>query len=405
LGNTYYWKVTACNINGNTECRNVFSFIIEKEQTNLIVDVVEAENMNLNNYNVDNNGFASGGKVIKLAAGATGSAAYTFTGFTGERDIKIFYFDENDGAVTYKVYVNGNEVANWTANQNFGSADPNDATKTTETIEGVMLKNGDEVKIEAVQNSGEWGRIDKIEFIFETPEPTITSVEVESMTPVNFPTESQGMASGGMVRRIPAGQYGATGSAAYSFNLVPGAYDIKVWYIDEPDGVVPYKLYVNDQVVGTWSADADNPANTLLSRTIEDVPLKTGDIIKIEATQNAEEWGRSDRMDLILPWTEPVQSPPAEFGIIIPPDAFDLPMEFNLTWEAAKDAEYYRVVISKYKNFHKVDFETTVTGNSCLVTGLSHNTTYYVRITAVNELGSTEAANNDITFRTGKKIK
>ncbi len=315
LNNTYYWKVTTQNVNGMTDCNKTYSFTVAEAPTNLITSTIEAENMVLGNYITENNPFASAGKVVKAnGANLTAGVSYTFSEFSGTRDIKIYYFDENDGTVSYKLYVNSTEVGNWTADANLGSANADADTLTSVTFNDINVRKGDIVRIDAIIPAGtsEWGRLDKVEFTFEKPEPAVTSVEVEAMTGTDFPTEAQGAASGGSVRKIPSGQYGAVGSATYTFHLAPGDYNLKVYYFDENDGSASYKVYVNSTAVGQWISNQDLgnsgcTAQTLTSKTLECITLSDGDIIKIEATQQGEEWARTDKLELILPWTESIE--------------------------------------------------------------------------------------------------
>jgi hypothetical protein len=133
---------------------------------------MEAETMILSNYLVENNSAASGGADIKLSAsGVTGYAAFNFGGSTGAYDMQVWYFDENDGACTFRVYVNGVKIDEWIANQNLGSADPVAQTRTSRTIKGVFIPGGAQIKLEAVQDAQEWGRYDNIEIRPATPTP------------------------------------------------------------------------------------------------------------------------------------------------------------------------------------------------------------------------------------------
>ncbi len=143
---------------------------------------IEAENMTLTNYIINTNSSASGGSLIKLntasSGNPTGSATYTFAGTTDTYDIKIWYYDENDGACTFNIYVAGVQVRTWVANQNLGSADPVAATRTSQTITDVTIKNGDQIKLEAIQDSQEWGRYDLVEIYthgYQPPSVIITS--------------------------------------------------------------------------------------------------------------------------------------------------------------------------------------------------------------------------------------
>jgi beta-glucanase (GH16 family) len=126
---------------------------------------IEAENMALINYQVNANSAASGGNLIKLnASGLTGSATTNFSGTTGSYDVKVWYFDENDGASTFRLYIGGSLVDEWVANLDLGSADPVTATRVSRILNGISITNGAEIRLEAVQNNQEWGRFDSIEF-------------------------------------------------------------------------------------------------------------------------------------------------------------------------------------------------------------------------------------------------
>lgn len=172
---TYYWKVIAHNPYGDVLASNCsFSFTTIAPAQN-----IEAESMNLKNYFVNDNSSASNGKLIKLSAsGVTGNATYNFTGNSDVYDIRVWYYDENDGACTFNIYVGGVKISSWVANQNLGSADPVTVTRTNKIISGITINKGDQIKLEAIQNSQEWGRYDLIEIYihgYEPPSVSITS--------------------------------------------------------------------------------------------------------------------------------------------------------------------------------------------------------------------------------------
>ncbi len=137
---------------------------------------MEAENMILVNYLVNTNSSASSGKLIKLSgSGVTGNATFDFSGNTGTYDMEVWYYDENDGTCTFRVYVDNTKVEEWIANQNLGSPDPVAATRTSRTITGVTIANGAPIKLEAVQNGQEWGRYDNIK-ITESCTPVVSEL-------------------------------------------------------------------------------------------------------------------------------------------------------------------------------------------------------------------------------------
>lgn len=64
----------------------------------------EAENMRLNNYAVEEAGFASGGELIVLNRGS-GSARFVFPGTPGDYTLTIAYVDETDGQSAFSVSI------------------------------------------------------------------------------------------------------------------------------------------------------------------------------------------------------------------------------------------------------------------------------------------------------------
>lgn len=82
----------------------------------------------------------------------------------------------------------------------------------------------------------------------------------------------------------------------------PGGWkNLNVQYFDLNDGVAQFRLYLNDQPVDEWLADAELPAkipngDTSTRRTIGRVALRTGDTIRIEGTRGA---GDSAALDYI----------------------------------------------------------------------------------------------------------
>jgi Glycosyl hydrolase catalytic core len=138
---------------------------------------IEAENMTLTNYLVNANSSASGGNLIKLSAGGvTGTATVNFPGSTGTYDIKVWYYDESDGACTLRIYAAGALLDEWIANQDLGSIDPVAQTRTDRIETGVSIANGAQIKLEAVQNAQEWGRFDVVQFIPVATVPTASQI-------------------------------------------------------------------------------------------------------------------------------------------------------------------------------------------------------------------------------------
>ena len=134
----------------------------------------EAEDMQLHNYNVEHVGnVASGGEVIKLT-GHEGSAKVNFNGASGDYDIVVGYFDENDGKSRAKVKIDGHVEANWKWNQHLNSAWVSENNFVQYAIDNVHLENGSEIKLSADRDRHEFGRFDYVKIVDKN---TITAAE------------------------------------------------------------------------------------------------------------------------------------------------------------------------------------------------------------------------------------
>ena len=290
---------------------------------------VEAESMNLVNYGEETNSSASGGKCIKLSANS-GTASFSFDGNSGNYGVKVVYFDENDGVSTYKLYVNNVLIDSWSADRDLGSGSAVAKTLTERTVQNVQLNSGEQIKIEGSKEGGENGRVDYIEILGISSTPTVTptvtqtptqtptptppqsgqKVEAESMSLVNYGAETNSSASGGKCIKLSAN----SGTASFSFNGTSGNYGVKVVYFDENDGVSTYKLYVNNVLIDSWSADRDlgsgsAVAKTLTERTVQNVQLNSGEQIKIEGSKEGGENGRVDYIEVLGISSTPTVTP------------------------------------------------------------------------------------------------
>jgi uncharacterized protein YkwD len=129
----------------------------------------EAEELTLNGYRIESssNVGASSGKFIgtRQSSGATGQASGTFTGDGGTYQVKVGYYDENDGKSPASVTVAGNKLQ-FTFDQNLGSSLPAASTHTTKvTHPSITLKNGDPFSLYGQANGAEYARFDYIDFI------------------------------------------------------------------------------------------------------------------------------------------------------------------------------------------------------------------------------------------------
>jgi alpha-glucuronidase len=85
----------------------------------------------------------------------------------GRYDIAVEYFDYRQGASTFKLILNQQTIATWTADNTLPGQAPNGDTSTRYTLRGVPLRPGDVLTVEGHPDDGEPAPIDYMEI---TPE-------------------------------------------------------------------------------------------------------------------------------------------------------------------------------------------------------------------------------------------
>ena len=128
---------------------------------------VEAESMKLEGYavrDVTPAEDASGGKAIACAE-AQCTASFSYTGAAGWYTIRVQYFDQNNGAARYRVWVANQLVDGWIAADRLPSQKIDSTTSSRRTISSVALRLGDEIRIEGTPNGGELAAIDYVEIL------------------------------------------------------------------------------------------------------------------------------------------------------------------------------------------------------------------------------------------------
>ncbi len=128
---------------------------------------VEAESMTLEGYTVETVTpweTASGGKAIGCLQPRC-SARFRFEGKPGKYDLAVQYFDERTGVGRYELAVAGKVVAEWAADDDLPSDDPDGHTSTRKTVRGIQLNTGDEIRIEGRPDQKDHADIDYIEIM------------------------------------------------------------------------------------------------------------------------------------------------------------------------------------------------------------------------------------------------
>jgi len=128
---------------------------------------IEAEDMTLKGYavvNVTPWETASGGKAAEcIHHKREGSVSFRYDGEPGWFDLIVQYFDENDGISRFTLFVAGQEMDTWLADDIFPSYRPDGHTSTARNIRGIALRPGDEIRIDAKADGGENAVIDYVE--------------------------------------------------------------------------------------------------------------------------------------------------------------------------------------------------------------------------------------------------
>ena len=204
-------------------------------------DIIDTE------FVIESSGAASDGEVASLLDtsgalpfGVTGVLSYTFEGLSGDYDLSLTVFDENDGASPIEVRVNGTLVQTFTLDQN--TTTPGSFTvPVTLTISGLTLSTNDVITFTGTQTGGEWVRTDFIAFVplngleasvdggtpapSPTPQPApspsaainVGVNEVEGLDLTNFNIEGFLVDASGGANVVINGSDGTTGTASGVF--------------------------------------------------------------------------------------------------------------------------------------------------------------------------------------------
>jgi alpha-glucuronidase len=128
---------------------------------------IEAEAMRLQGYRVSEVTpweAASGGKAVACTGHAQPcTASFRYEGEPGWYDLRIQYFDQNNGVSRFKVFVAGQMVSEWTADDSLPTAEMNAHSSTSRIVAGLALRRGDEVLIQGIPDGGEGAPLDYVE--------------------------------------------------------------------------------------------------------------------------------------------------------------------------------------------------------------------------------------------------
>lgn len=137
--------------------------------------IVEAENMRLVQYQIDNDGSCT---FIKLTD-STGIAKFKFPFPSGKYDIDARYLSESVGQNTYTMYIADNQIIAWLG-KNRDDQWHMLSEQRWHVPKNIQINKGDEIRIEALSETGSFVIFDYIEF---TPSGnTISAIKADLVT-------------------------------------------------------------------------------------------------------------------------------------------------------------------------------------------------------------------------------
>jgi len=212
---------------------------------------LEAEDLNLTSYIVEDHGFASNGKIISLLgeAGSTGRGSGTFTGDEGDYIVVVNYIDEEDGDSLLAFETSGKTIESWTLDQRLGAIQPDAIALTARTLQPVHFKRGDAFSILANKGGTENVSIDLIQFI---PVTDIYQAEEAALSPeAVVKADNPGFTGTGYVETSGEGTIEWTVNASVAEGSPSAAdYTLEFRYAYGSLGpqTLPLDIYVNDQL-------------------------------------------------------------------------------------------------------------------------------------------------------------
>jgi alpha-glucuronidase len=129
-------------------------------------DRIEAETMQLRGYTPmdivpwEN---ASGGKGIECAVPSGCAAQFKFNRAAGWYDMDVEYFDQNNGASKFRLFVNDQLIDEWIANNSLPAKKPGADSSSRRRIQAIALRPNDEIRIEGIPDRDEHAGLDFVE--------------------------------------------------------------------------------------------------------------------------------------------------------------------------------------------------------------------------------------------------
>ncbi len=105
---------------------------------------------------------ASGGTAVSCPISRC-AAHFVFEGSPGRHEVRIRYFDQNNGAASFRILLNGQLLDQWSASDRLPTQKIDSTSSSLRIVPGVSLNPGDEIRIEGSPDGGESAALDYIE--------------------------------------------------------------------------------------------------------------------------------------------------------------------------------------------------------------------------------------------------
>jgi glucose/arabinose dehydrogenase len=294
---------------------------------------VEAESMTLRTYRIESISSASGGQVMSLAGGRdreTGEGSFQFTGSSGNYNLVIGYYDENDGVGQLRVRQNDTTLDSWSLGQNLGSSLPDATTFTTRTIAtNLSVDRGDTFTIRGRENGSERIRVDYLELVPVVADPSVLALSAsdysinEAAGTVTVTVLRTGGTDGTVsvdyntvddTATVAGGDYTAV-SGTLTFAPGETSKDVTISILNDTsvEGDENFN-FVIDNVGGNGSLGA--PRTASINVTDDDTPADPVLITESDGTTQVTEGGASDSYSVVLS-----RQPTANVAIAINPNS------------------------------------------------------------------------------------
>ncbi|MEM7504121.1 MAG: hypothetical protein AAF417_18915 [Pseudomonadota bacterium] len=136
---------------------------------------IEAEDMALTTYRLEDLSSASNGSVINLKGpGSSGIAESAFPGPSGSYDVFVAYHDESDGTAELTLALGGVDVETWELAERTGEGQPVERNFRLRQIAiGRSVNRNDAIEVRGTQGRWDNANVDYIEFVPTAPQNSL----------------------------------------------------------------------------------------------------------------------------------------------------------------------------------------------------------------------------------------